>query len=368
MALVPDAQVILAAADPSSGAWYLRVYPENASLRRAVLAAASRQAPTEQAGQASAARPLSVRRLSVLRGSSVVEVPLFLRNETRGLLAAAWRDAAKRPAAEVDSSVLRAVAAQVEIGLAAVACAQELASLTEHQREHDEFVSIISHDLRTPLTAVRGYAQLLLRRSSNGDSTLAEAEPSLRTILQQADRVASLTDILLDISRIRSNRLALRRTSVDLGQVARDAAERAKRDWDTASISVEAPPVGPVVSADVGRLVQIVRSMLEFAAERSMKEGEITIHISTQPRDERAGAQVYIHDEGDVLAKEETEALFKELTRQGPHRALGHLTLYIAKGVAEAHGGMVWAESPPPGSEVGARLAMWLPAQHDAVA
>src|SRR6266542_1003532 len=90
-------------------------------------------------------------------------------------------------------------------------------------RELCEFVSIISHDLRNPLAAIRGYAQLLHRQAR--DDSFAALRPSLATIMEQADRLAGFTELLLDVARIRTSRVALQWVTVDLAPLAREASQ-----------------------------------------------------------------------------------------------------------------------------------------------
>ena len=137
-----------------------------------------------------------------------------------------------------------------------------VAELEQRHRELCEFVSLVSHDLRTPLTAIRGYAQLLQRQTR--DEAFAPLRANLTMIMQQADRLASYTELLLDVARLRTGRLALQLGAVDLAQVARAAAASLHPPAQVAS----EPTGGLVVDADAKRTHQIVQAMVTFAAER----------------------------------------------------------------------------------------------------
>src|SRR5438270_494551 len=133
----------------------------------------------------------------------------------------------------------------------------------QRYRELCDFVSIVAHDLRTPLTSIRGFAQLLQRQAR------AQADESLRAsldmIVQQADRLAEYTEWLLEIARLEKGRVALVRTRVDLEHVVREVAPAVGLP-----LAFSRPCGGaPVVDADQRRIRHMVRAMLEFASERS---------------------------------------------------------------------------------------------------
>jgi two-component system CheB/CheR fusion protein len=236
--------------------------------------------------------------------------------------------------------------------------AHDLEVCRRRQREHDEFLALMAHDLRTPLTSIRGHAQLLRRAPVNA---LGPALPAgLGTIIEQADRLTALTDLLLDVGRIRTGQVVLRRTAADLAHAVRRAVAALAGQAGAAAIEVEAPGGGLVVDADATRLLQIARALLAFAMGRTAGAGRVRARIA---QDGAAGC-LAVDDEGPVLQADECAGLLDRLVTRAADRAtpmLGQVELYIARGMVEAHGGRIVAESPAPGSGVGARLSVWLP-------
>ena len=196
--------------------------------------------------------------------------------------------------------------------------------------ELDEFISLLAHDLRTPLTSIRGYAQLLLRqrRDAPPDDSIAGG---LRTIMDQADRLAAMTDILLDVSRVRRKRVALRRSDVNLAAATGLAIANTQVD-----ATVDGPESGPTINADAQRVQQVVATLLRYLRERG---AQIRITLV----DRGADAILTVQGEGlDAGGLASDDALFHRLVQRDENAAgwqLAHPDLYVARGVAEAHGG-----------------------------
>jgi signal transduction histidine kinase len=229
-------------------------------------------------------------------------------------------------------------------------------------RERDEFLSLMAHDLRTPLTSIRGYAQLLRRGASpTSDRSLTAA---LDVIMQQADRLAELTGLLLDVARINTGRVALRRTAVDLVQIVRQVSATFVGGLETAPRELEgASPL--VVHADSGQLRRVCQAMLGFAATRAPSGPPARIHLTSA----RGQAWLTVDDSGPSIPSEEAGHLYDRLVlppSQGMAPTLGWIELYVARGLVEAHGGRAAVESPVPGSTLGARQSLWLPLHDDA--
>src|SRR6058998_1089915 len=136
--------------------------------------------------------------------------------------------------------------------------------LEQRYRELCDFVSLVAHDLRTPLTAIRGYAQLLRRQT--GAETQTALRSGLDTIMLQSDRLAEYTEWLLEIARLETGRVALLRTRVDFESVVREEVA-ALGAPATFSSGRNGAPI--VVDADMRRLRQMVRAMAAFAAGRA---------------------------------------------------------------------------------------------------
>jgi two-component system, OmpR family, sensor kinase len=227
------------------------------------------------------------------------------------------------------------------------------------QHELDEFISLLAHDLRTPLTSIRGYAQLLMRQRPGQpplDPTLASG---LQTIIEQSDRLSGLTNLLLDVSRVRLGRVALRRAEVDLTHAVRAVVS----SWPEPGAIDEPEGMDAVLmaSADSTRVQQMVRALLQYVTAREGGQSRVRLRLTPTPPD----VALTIEDDGDVLDPEGAGKLFNQLvvptSGTGGWR-LAHPELFIVRGLAEAHGGGLEAVSPVPDSERGLRITLRLPA------
>jgi signal transduction histidine kinase len=196
---------------------------------------------------------------------------------------------------------------------------------------------MVSHELRNPVAAIRGYAQLMRRRASY-------SEQGVETIVAQADQLARLIDDLLLASQIESDRLDLRLVETDLVAEARAAAEhlRAQR----AAIRVETPPKPLPVLADRQRLGQVLANLLTNAVKYSSDDSEILVRVGQQAQE----AYVAVADQGIGIPPEALPRLFERFFRVAgaAERARGvGLGLYISGQIVESHGGRIRVESEP---------------------
>ena len=235
---------------------------------------------------------------------------------------------------------------------------QQAVDFEQRYRELCDFVSIVAHDLRTPLTSIRGYAQLL-QRQARGDAQ-EPLRAGLGMIVHQADRLADQTEWLLEVARIETGRVALVRTRVDLAQVAHEAALALD---PPITFSPRGDGTLALVDADVKRLRKVVHSILEFAAGRAALSPDSAAPAAHVEVDD-VFVRLTVADQGEPLADQERARIFERLvltSQDGRHRSLAHVGLVIAAGIAAAHGGRLEVESPVPGSDRGARLSLFLP-------
>ncbi|MGE0440418.1 MAG: ATP-binding protein [Gemmatimonadales bacterium] len=204
-----------------------------------------------------------------------------------------------------------------------------------------DFVANASHELKTPLTAISGYAETLL-----GD----DPEPEIRrrfleTIVSNARRMQRLVDDQLDLSRIESDRWQPRPETVLLEAAAREA-------WSLATADAAAPPTldfdveaAPTIEADPDAVRQIFRNLFENAIRHSPASGRIT--VIALPRD--GAIEVSVADTGSGIATEHLSRIFERFYRVDPSRSREQggtgLGLSIVKHLVEGHGGRVWATS-----------------------
>lgn len=207
----------------------------------------------------------------------------------------------------------------------------------EAVRTRDEFISLISHELRNPLASIRGFAQLMRRRAQFDAG-------AIETILEQTRQMDRLIGDLLDVARLEARSLDLRAEPLDLMALIREATEEAQGASDSHQVRLEAPD-GPLQGVwDPDRLRQILRNLLGNAIKYSPGGGEVLVRVSQ--RDDEAVIEV--RDHGLGIPPGQLVGLFQPFSRVGIAAAtvkgLG-LGLYITRQLVEAHGGRIWAES-----------------------
>lgn len=206
------------------------------------------------------------------------------------------------------------------------------------ERLQREFLAAVTHELKTPLTGLRAYAQLMRRRG-------VYSERAVDTIVAQTQTLGRLIDDLLDVSRLEAGQLDLRRQRLDLLVVVAGAVDAARPLSSRHDLRLEAP-AGPVpVVGDGGRLAQVMHHLLTNAIKYAPAGGEIAVAV----RRDGGQALVSVRDHGAGVPPEAMPRLFERFYRteaaRGSHiEGLG-LGLTICKGLVEAHGGRIWAES-----------------------
>jgi signal transduction histidine kinase len=226
------------------------------------------------------------------------------------------------------------------------------AAVRERQeRDRAELVSVVSHELRSPLTSVKGFTATLLAKWDRFNDE--QKKVMLATVNADADRVTRLIGELLDVSRIDAGRLELRRQVVDVsalidavvaGRVA--AGEAADR------FAVKVGSALPELWADPDKLTQVVGNLVDNALRHGA--GQITISAAAQGD----GIVVEVADEGEGIPAEVAPRLFTKFWRGGRRAGTG-LGLFVARGLVEAHGGSITFGSAAGG---GARFTVVLPA------
>jgi signal transduction histidine kinase len=180
---------------------------------------------------------------------------------------------------------------------------------------------------------------------------------SLAVIEDEADRLATLIDDLLDASRLQAGALRLKRSDLALDQLVASAAERFQTQSERHRFVVQFPPSFPVVIADEDRIAQVVNNLISNAVKYSPEGGTITISGRTRTDD----ILVCISDEGPGISRQDAPYVFDRFYRASDAarttKGTG-LGLYLAKAVVEAHGGQIWVDE---GSAKGACICFSLP-------
>ncbi|RAJ60673.1 PAS domain S-box-containing protein [Streptomyces sp. Amel2xB2] len=223
------------------------------------------------------------------------------------------------------------------------------------ERSHAELIATVAHELRSPLTSVKGFTATLLAKWER--FTDDQKRLMLETVDADANRVTRLIAELLDISRIDSGRLEVRRQPVDMAAAVRRHVEAhiaAGRSADRFAVCVSEPLPG--LWADPDKVDQVLGNLLENAVRHG--EGTVTIEVAAAPlRHDEEGTAVTVSDEGPGIPEESMSRVFTRFWR-GSKRGGTGLGLYIVKGIVEAHGGTIAVDRAADG---GARFRFTLP-------
>ena len=218
--------------------------------------------------------------------------------------------------------------------------------------QRGELISTLSHELRSPLTSVKGFTSTLLHRWERfSDDQKLEM---LTTVNMDADRVTRLIRELLDVSRIDAGKLELRRQEFDLPAMAAGIVGRFEIQHDRHRFEVSFPDRFPRVYADPDKVEQVLTNLVENAVKYS-EGGTVTVTGSATDH----AVEVAVADEGVGIPSDQLPLIFTKFYRRaglGAPSGTG-LGLFIARGLVEAHGGRIWADSAPGrGTELRFRL------------
>lgn len=251
---------------------------------------------------------------------------------------------------------------------AALEHAQKLAQanhqLEEANRLKDQFLSIASHELRTPISIISGYTELM-QMSLSTEQEFTKWQHMLQTGLEnienQAAHLSSLTDTLLDMSSFRAGKLTLQTSRCDLGELcSMVAADQRLLSGRAIEITLPLSPV--VLEADGNRLYQVIINLVSNAIKYAREESPVQVHVCQQA----ASAMIQVHNVGPVIAYEQQEQLFEPFYRspsaKSSHAQGWGLGLAICKDIVERHRGRIWVESS---EESGTTFVVKLPLDAD---
>jgi signal transduction histidine kinase len=226
-----------------------------------------------------------------------------------------------------------------------IANVRDITRFREAEGLKSTFISVISHELKTPVSLIKGYAGTLRREDACWDEeTLRE---SLAVIEEESDRLNTLIDNLLDASRLQADALSLNLHELALDELARRMVEKFRPQTEDHELVVEFPPDFPTVQGDEVRLEQVVSNLITNAIKYSPQGG--TIRVSGRVLPEQV--VVTVSDEGIGIAPVEQKRIFDAFYRvddASTRRTQGTgLGLYLVKAVIESHGGQIWVESEP---------------------
>ncbi|CAN5426915.1 hypothetical protein BH10ACT1_BH10ACT1_16140 [soil metagenome] len=205
-------------------------------------------------------------------------------------------------------------------------------------------VAAVGHELRSPLTSIRGYTSLLLNRWDKiGDD---DKRLMLGQIHHDAERVTRLINELLDISRLETGRLSLSSSWVSLAEVARTVVTSVRATTPELDAEVDFSPEVPEVAADTDKIEQVLTNLVENAVKYGNPRG-LRIEGRLLPGDPDLVA-VTVRDTGAGIAPEDLPRVFDRWFQREQGRPSGTgLGLWISRGLVEAHGGRLTVASPP---------------------
>ena len=247
--------------------------------------------------------------------------------------------------------------------VSAVAVIQDMTPLEEMERMRNEFLAMVSHELRGPLTTIKGSAATVL--STTRPFSPTETRSFFRTIDQQADLLSDLVSNLLDVTRIEAGALEVDLQPTDVDDLVEEAVNSFLHGGSQQPVQVDLPPGLPPISADAQRVTQVLNNLLSNASKYSPATSPIRVTASL----EEPYLAVSVIDEGQGVTADQLPRLFRKFSRVGlkevQENVEGHgLGLAICKGIVEAHGGRIWVESGGEGN--GARFTFTIPVAPDA--
>ena len=240
-----------------------------------------------------------------------------------------------------------------------MATMQDMAAVEEQKRLRAEFLAMVSHELRAPLSSIKGSAATLLDGSS--ELSPEEMRQFFHIIDGQADNMRELIGNLLDVARIETGALSIDPDPADLTGLVDRAKSTFLSGGSREDLEIDLEPDLPLVMADRRRIVQVLGNLLSNAARNSPEASVIRVSAAVQD----LHVAVSVADEGSGIPPEELPTLFRRFSSSGggPGHGSG-LGLAVSRGIVVAHGGRIRAESDGPG--LGARFTFTLPAVAEA--
>ena len=255
----------------------------------------------------------------------------------------------------VNATPIRSREGQVE---SVVVTLQDLTPLEELEKLRAEFLGMVSHELRAPLTSIKGSADTILESPHSLDP--AETLQFVRIIKSQAERMRDLISELLDVARIETGTLSVVQEPTEVAGLVDEAKNTFLSGGGRRNFTVNLEPDLPWVMADKRRMVQVLGNLLSNAARYSNESSTIRVEASLQD----GYVAISVADAGRGVLPERLPLLFRKFSRingDEPEREIAGsgLGLAICKGIVEAHGGRIWAESE--GVGLGTRFTFTVP-------
>jgi signal transduction histidine kinase len=234
---------------------------------------------------------------------------------------------------------------------------REIIERKRAEEARDEFLSVAAHELKTPMTSLRGFAQVLLGQLDRGQTPdPARLTQALNAVDRQTEKLARLVSQLLDVSRLEAGHLLLDPQPTDLVGIVESVAEGARARTSRHSIEVRAPAACPAV-ADALRLEQVLTNLVDNAIKYSPGGGRVDAELWRQD----GAVCLAVTDRGIGVPPEHRGRIFERFHQAHGEKRFGGLGLglYISRQIVELHGGTIEAQFPEVG---GTRIVVTLPA------
>jgi|SRR5579859_6313923 len=297
--------------------------------------------------------------LRILRELQLISglyAPIQARGRTIGVLALFTSAESGRRLNQEDLAVAQEIARRLAL---AIDNARLYAQTRDAIRARDEFLSLASHELRNPVAAISGTAQLIQRARLRNQLDEPTLNRYTSVIERTAAHLANLTEDLLDVGRLQQGRLPLRFAETDLAELVRGVVARQQSRGSDVPISLDIHGDGCVIRADADRLEQVITNLLENAAKYSPHGGSIQVEVTADAE----SVSVAVRDYGIGFPPSAADRIFEPFGRATnaterniPGLGLG---LYISRQIVERHAGRLWAESLGEGR--GTTFYVWLP-------
>jgi signal transduction histidine kinase len=267
-----------------------------------------------------------------------VIVPLTARGEPTGALALGG-------ATSAPPGLLEAIASAIASALQHAQLAEQVATQRQRlqtiQRQHDELIAIISHDLKNPMASIKGYADLLLRRSERNPDD--PNRRGLQVISEQIVRMNGLLDKLLDLSRITAKRLRIDRRPADLAYIVSQVVADLRTTTERSELTLEGADTTCIGAFDVGRVRQAIENVIANAIAYSPAGSPVTVRLERTPHE----AIVSVMDRGIGIPADECERIFEPFFRASniASRSGMGMGLFVAQQILMRHEGRIWFQS-----------------------
>lgn len=255
----------------------------------------------------------------------------------------------------------RRVEEQLQVALAAERAAR--AEVEAALRVREEFLSIASHELRTPIAIMGAQAQLSLRRlDRQGELEPERVQHAMRTMRSQADKLGRLVGRLLDVSRLDGGKLQLQMETTNLPQLVQQVVSACRSLSDKHSIEL-AGAAHAECEVDALRLEQVLTNLIDNAIKYSPQGGTVNVDVTLRGVD---SVELSVRDYGLGIPLERRDHIFERFyqAHDGQYRGGMGLGLYVSRHIVQMHGGEISAEFPPDG---GTRMIVRLPIAHSSV-